>query len=312
MRCRYIILSAIMTLVSAKALAQYDPYFSHYYDMQSVSNPAAVGKQDQLNVIGVYAMSLAGFENAPKTFVVAGDMPFEALKQVHGVGAMLMRDQIGLFAHQRISLQYALRKRLGGGWLSGGFLLGLLNEKWEGSKAEFNDPGDEVLSQSDINGNGLDIGVGLLYQRKNWYVGLSAQHVTSPAIELGTTNELKVDPNLYLTGGATFQLPNPLLKVAASALVQSDLVAYRADVTGRVIYTYDDNMMYAGVGYSPTNSATLLVGGKFKGVVIGYSFEMYTNGISIKNGSHELFVGYQTDIELGKRGKNRHQTTRTL
>ena len=107
-------------------------------------------------------------------------------------------------------------------------------------------------------------------------------------------------------------MPNPLLKVAASALVQSDLVAYRADVTGRVIYTYDDNMMYAGVGYSPTNSATLLVGGKFKGVVIGYSFEMYTNGISIKNGSHELFVGYQTDIELGKRGKNRHQTTRTL
>lgn len=301
-----------MTLVSAKALAQYDPYFSHYYDMQSVSNPAAVGKQDQLNVIGVYAMSLAGFENAPKTFVVAGDMPFEALKQVHGVGAMLMRDQIGLFAHQRISLQYALRKRLGGGWLSGGFLLGLLNEKWEGSKAEFNDPGDEVLSQSDINGNGLDIGVGLLYQRKNWYVGLSAQHVTSPRIELGTTNELKVDPNFYLIGGATFQLPNPLLKVAASALVQSDLVAYRADVTGRVIYTYDDNMMYAGVGYSPTNSATLLVGGKFKGVVIGYSFEMYTNGISIKNGSHELFVGYQTDIELGKRGKNRHQTTRTL
>ena len=301
-----------MTLVSAKALAQYDPYFSHYYDMQSASNPAAVGKQDQLNVIGVYAMSLAGFENAPKTFVVAGDMPFEALKQVHGVGAMLMRDQIGLFAHQRISLQYALRKRLGGGWLSGGFLLGLLNEKWEGSKAEFNDPGDEVLSQSDINGNGLDIGVGLLYQRKNWYVGLSAQHVTSPTIELGTTNELKVDPNFYLTGGATFQLPNPLLKVAASALVQSDLVAYRADVTGRVIYTYDDNMMYAGVGYSPTNSATLLVGGKFKGVVIGYSFEMYTNGISIKNGSHELFVGYQTDIELGKRGKNRHQTTRTL
>ena len=301
-----------MTLVSAKALAQYDPYFSHYYDMQSVSNPAAVGKQDQLNVIGVYAMSLAGFENAPKTFVVAGDMPFEALKQVHGVGAMLMRDQIGLFAHQRISLQYALRKRLGGGWLSGGFLLGLLNEKWEGSKVEFNDPGDEVLSQSDINGNGLDIGVGLLYQRKNWYVGLSAQHVTSPTIELGTTNELKVGPNFYLTGGATFQLPNPLLKVAASALVQSDLVAYRADVTGRVIYTYDDNMMYAGVGYSPTNSATLLVGGKFKGVVIGYSFEMYTNGISIKNGSHELFVGYQTDIELGKRGKNRHQTTRTL
>ena len=54
------------------------------------------------------------------------------------------------------------------------------------------------------------------------------------------------------------------------------------------------------------------IGVRLDGAVIGYSFEMYTNGISIKNGSHELFVGYQTDIELGKRGKNRHQTTRTL
>jgi hypothetical protein len=54
------------------------------------------------------------------------------------------------------------------------------------------------------------------------------------------------------------------------------------------------------------------VGGKFQGVLVGYSFEAYTNGISIKNGSHELFVGYQMDVDLGKKGKNRHQTVRTL
>lgn len=311
-KCRFVILFVILTLVSAKALAQYDPYFSHYFDLQPLYNPATVGKQDQLNVTATYAMSLAGFENAPRTFTIAGDVPFMALKQVHGVGAQIMSDQIGLFTHQRINLKYALRKPLGGGWLSGGFSVGLLDEKWEGGKAEFSEDGDRVLPTGDVDGNGFDLGVGLFYQRKNWYAGVSALHLTYPTIELGTSNILDVDAVFYATGGMTFQLPNPLLKVAASALVQSDLVAYRADVTGRVIYTYDDQMMYAGIGYSPTNSATLLVGGKFHGVVVGYSFEMFTNGISIKNGSHELFVGYQTDIELGKRGKNRHQTTRTL
>lgn len=309
---RLVILSLILTLVSAKTLAQYDPYFSHYFDMQSVFNPAAVGKQDQLNIVGAYAMTLAGFENSPKTFVAAGDIPFVALKQVHGVGLQLMNDQIGLFAHQRLNVKYALRKALGEGWLSGGLSVGILNEKWNGSKVEYGGDKDDVLSKSDIDGNGLDLCLGFFYQRKNWYAGISGQHLTAPTIELGTNNELEVAPSFYATGGMSFQLANPLMKIEASALVQTDLTAYRADVTGRLYYTFDDKMLYAGLNYSPTNSVTLLVGGKFQGVLVGYSFEAYTNGISIKNGSHELFVGYQMDVDLGKKGKNRHQTVRTL
>jgi len=306
------ILTIVLVLVPFGASAQYDPYFSHYYDMQPVFNPATVGKKDQLNVTGTYAMSLAGFENAPQTFVIAADMPFVALKQIHGVGLQIMNDQIGLFSHQRLTAKYALRKKMGEGWLSGGFLVGLLNEKWSGSELDVTDTGDKVLAQSDIDGNGFDLGFGLFYQRKNWYAGISGQHLTAPTIQLGTSNELEVSPMLYATGGMDFQLSNPLLSVSTSALVQSDLTAYRADITSRLIYTFDDKMLYGGLNYSPTNSVTVLIGGKFQGVVIGYSFEAFTNGISIKNGSHELFVGYQTDIDLGKKGKNRHQTTRTL
>lgn len=306
------ILSALLVLVSTEAGAQYDPYFSHYFDLQPLFNPATVGKQDQLNVTAMYALSLAGFENAPKTFSVAGDVPFVALKQIHGVGAQIMSDQIGLFSHQRINVKYALRKPMAGGWMSGGVSVGLLNEKWSGGKVKLGVEDDRVIPKSDVDGNGLDLGIGLYYQRKNWYAGISAMHLTYPSIELGTSNILNVDAMFYATGGMSLQLPNPLLRLDLSALLQSDLVAYRGDVTGRLTYTYNDQMMYAGIGFSPTNSATLLVGGKFHGVVVGYSFEIFTNGISIKNGSHELFVGYQADVELGKKGKNRHQTTRTL
>ena len=67
-----------------------------------------------------------------------------------------------------------------------------------------------------------------------------------------------------------------------------------------------------GLGYSPTNSVTLMIGGKVKGVSLGYSYEAFTNGVSLGNGSHELFVGYQTDLNLFKKGRNRHQSVRIL
>jgi hypothetical protein len=46
--------------------------------------------------------------------------------------------------------------------------------------------------------------------------------------------------------------------------------------------------------------------------MLGYSYEAYTNGVSIGNGSHELFVRYQSDLNLFKKGRNRHQSVRIL
>lgn len=311
-RIKGIVLASALMLATMGARAQYDPYFSHYFDMQPSFNPAAAGKEAKLNITGTYAMSMAGFENSPQTMVFSGDMPFIALKNVHGLGLQLMSDKLGLFSHQRISLQYALRKKLGNGWLSVGVQPGIITEKFNGSSVDLIDETDPVFSKSDIDGNTFDLAAGIYYAGKNWYAGISAQHMTSPTVLLGETNELKIDGTYYLTGGMDFQLRNPLMKVATSAVVRTDGVAYRGDITGRLIYNYQGRMFYAGATYSPTNSVTTLVGGQFQGVIIAYSFEIYTNGISFRNGSHEIFLGYQMDVNLSKKGKNRHQTTRTL
>ena len=97
-----------------------------------------------------------------------------------------------------------------------------------------------------------------------------------------------------------------------SVLGRYDGTAWRADVTGRLTYTHEKKMLYGGVSYSPTNSITALIGGNFHGVHIGYSYEVYTSAISFGNGSHELFVGYQTDIDLLKKGRNMHKSVRHL
>lgn len=305
----------ILCLVLADALcswAQYDASFSHYFDMEPSFNPAAVGKQPKLNVTAAYALDMAGFEHNPRTMYVAADMPLYALKNYHGVGINLMNDQIGLFTHQRLSLQYSLKRPLLGGMLGIGLQGGMISEKFDGSKVDAGESGDPALATSDVNGSGMDLGVGLYYMRGPWYVGLSAQHLTSPTIELGETNEMKIDAVYYLTGGYNIQLRNPFLKIKSSMLVKYDGTTWRGDVTGRLVYQYDKKLLYGGATYSPDHSVTLLLGGSFHGVVLGYSYEFYTSSISAGNGSHELFIGYQTDINLVKKGKNKHKSVRIL
>ena len=309
---RQVIIAILAAIVSTGARAQYDPSFSHYFDMEPSFNAAAVGKQPKLNITAAYAMDMAGFTNNPQTMHAAADMPFYFLKSYHGAGIQFMNDKIGLFSHQRFVLQYAFRLKLFGGMLGAGISAGLLSETFDGTKIDIEETNDPALPTSKVDGNGFDLGAGLYYAHKSWYVGLSAQHITSPLIELGERNELSIAPTHYLTGGYNIKMRSPFLTIKTSALVRTDGVAYRGDVTGRLGYTNDKKMMYAGLGYSPTNSVTLLIGGSFHGVILGYSYEMYTSAINPGNGSHELFVGYQMDINLTKKGKNKHKSVRIL
>ena len=302
----------LLCFFSTTVKAQQEPSFSHYWTMEPSFNPAAVGKESKINVTGAYAMTLTGFEHNPRTMYVAGDMPFMLLNKLHGVGLQMMNDQIGLFNHQRLVVQYAYKQRLFGGMLSVGVQVGLLSEKFKGSELDLEDTSDPAFSKTDDNGTALDLSAGLYFQHGPWYAGISILHATAPTIELGERSIYNMSNVYYLTGGYNIRLNNPLLTIHPSMLVRYDGVAYRGDVTCRLKYTHDNRVLYAGVGYSPTNSVTAFVGGLFHGVMLGYSYEIYTSALSFGNGSHELFVGYQTELNLYKKGRNKHQSVRFL
>ena len=309
---RRLIIALLLTSLSTVVKAQYDPSFSHYFDMETSFNPATAGKQPKINVTAAYALDMAGFEHNPQTAYAAADMPFYALKNYHGVGLLFMNDKLGLFAHTRLAAQYAYKFRLFGGQMSAGLQAGLISEKFDGSRADLGDSSDPAFSSSQLSGNVVDLGAGIYYTMKEFYAGLSVQHVTAPLVSLGETNELQIDRTYYLSGGYNIKLRNPFLTIKPSMLVKTDWVGWRADITGRLVYTHDDKLLYGGLSYSPTNSVTMLLGGSFHGIVLGYSYEFYTSGLNPGNGSHELFVGYQHDINLVKKGKNKHKSVRIL
>ena len=305
-------LLTVVLLLSGLARAQQDVSFSHYWVMEPSFNPAAVGKEDKLNVAAAYALQLADFEHNPKSMYLAADMPFYLMNTRHGVGVQILNDDLGLFSHKRLALQYAYKKRLFGGILSAGVQATVLSEGFDGSRLDVDDTSDPAFSTADITGTGFDMGVGLYYLHRNWYVGVSGLHLNAPCIDLGETNELSISQTYYLTGGYNIQLRNPFLSIQTSTLGRTDGVTWRADITGRLKYTHEAKMMYAGLAYSPTNSVTVMVGGNFHGIHIGYSYEAYTSAFSFGHGSHELFVGYQTDLNLYKKGRNLHKSVRIL
>lgn len=303
----------IVTLAAVlPARAQYDVSFSHYWALEPFFNPASVGKQSKINAAIAYNTTLSGFENNPKTMYAAADMPFYFLKAYHGVGLQFLNDEIGLFSHKIFSIQYAYKHKLLGGVISAGVQIGMISEGFDGSELDLEDDDDPAFPSSDVTGTGIDISAGLYYTHGNWYAGLSVLHATSPSIDIGEEQTFSIDRTFYLTGGYNIRLRNPLLTVDPTVLVRTDGTAYRVDITGRLTYTRDSKVMYGGLSYSPTNSVTILLGGDFHGIRIGYSYEIYTSAVSIGNGSHEVFVGYQTDINLGKKGRNKHLSVRLL
>lgn len=311
-RCKKITLLCLLLWMVGTARAQYDVAFSHYFDMQPSFNPAAVGGQGKLNINAAYAMSFVGYENNPRTMYAAADLPICFLKVCQGGGVQLVNDQIGLFTHQRLAFQYALRFKLFGGRLAVGAQAGLLSEAFDGTKLNLADANDPAFVNAKVQGNAFDLGAGVRYSHRSWYVGVSALHLTSPLIEFNDKNQLQVDPMYYLTAGCNIRLRNPFLTIQPSVLVRTDGVACRGDLTARLVYRHEKNMTYGGVSYSPTNSVTFLAGGSFHGVVLGYSYELYTSVIQPGDGSHELFVGYQMDVNLAKKGRNKHKSVRLL
>ena len=241
---RHLLLILFIILSISETSAQYDVSFGHYWAMEPSFNPATAGKDAKLNVAVAYALQMAGFEHNPNTMYAGADMPFYVLGAYHGVGLQFMNDAIGAFTHKRFGLQYAFMRHLLGGKISIGAQATMISENLDGSKLDLADPTDPAFTTSSVNGSGFDLSLGLYYQHRNWYVGLSALHLNSPKVELGETNELNISPTYYFTGGYNIRLTHPFLTIQTSVLGRTDGVAFRGDVTARLKYEHEKRVMF--------------------------------------------------------------------
>lgn len=305
-------LLVLFALCALAARAQFDVHFTHYEALRSYYNPAVVGASERTNVLATYSMQMAGYTHAPATMLVMADMMMPGKEKKHALGVGILSDQIGLYTNQRIFGSYSYRHTLWGGQFSFGVSGGVLEQKFDGSKLKLEESSDPAFPSSTAEGSGFDLTAGINFRTPSYYVGVSGMHLTMPVIELGEQNEIKIDPSLIFNAGCNIQLKNPLLSVQPSLQLMTDLQAWRADIGARGVYTYDAKRWYVGAAYSPLTSVTLMLGGEVNSLSFGYAYELFTSGVGALHGSHDVFVGYVTDLDLFKKGKNKHKSIRVL
>ena len=313
-----ILLSLILVF---RVSAQFDGLFSNYMYNLCVVNPAYTGEQTLMQVSLLQRTQWAGFRGAPITSMLSVDMPFKIGKTQQGAGIQFLSDVFGFFNNQQANLLYSCKFKIKEGHLSVGTNLGFLNvicDVDRGKTGEKDSIKYETINNVESeyhtkyeddfavpigrqSGVGFDLGFGIQYLAKNWRVGLSATHLTSPKISLGDKAIFSIKPFFQLHGGVDIALKNPDLSLTADLLVVTDLAVGAINASLRMDIK---SKYWAGVGFRTAdnvsfNEITLMGGIKIlDGLRLGYTFALPTSSIMFSSatrnfGTHEIFASYE-------------------
>lgn len=315
MRRRTLFILLLLCTCAGFVRAQYDIRLSQYFMAQPFYNPAAAGATENLNVAALARLEMIGVHGAPKSFFITADMPLTLGNTQHGVGVAVFTEAIGLFQNTHVALQYAYKRKLWGGVMSGGLQIGVVNQSFDGSRvitpeSEFHQGTDPAIPNKEVSGMGLDINVGIYYSHKSFYAGVGMMHLTQPELQLDENAYTYIGRSLNFMGGYNIQLKNPLIELQPSVFLLTDMQSFHVDVTARLEY---NKMFNGGFSYRVNESVGVLFGiklGRFQG---GYAFDFPTTALGrASSGSHELYLRYALKLNRSKTGKNRHKSVRIL
>jgi len=294
--------------------AQQDPQFSQNYLNQLSVNPGFAGSSDLINVSLLNRYQWVGFPGAPVTTVFNVDATVKLIGNNDGLGMTIMNDVIGYEKNVSVGFLYSWRKQLGTGMLGSGISLGLMNKDlkpgWTGADgSELVNLSDPEIPQQETNGILADVGIGLFYQNKDYYLGLSVKHISQPSFSYEQTGRYSIPRNYYLTGGYNIRTENEIVELLPSFFFKTDAAAYQIDLNMLVRY---DNRLWGGLGYRLDDAVILLLGAELRnGIRFGYAYDMSTSALSRYNsGSHEVYLAYS--VLLGKKKTHKYKSVRFL
>jgi type IX secretion system PorP/SprF family membrane protein len=279
-----------------------DPQISQYmFNIMSV-NPGYAGSTDMVNINALNRNQWLGLEGAPKTYLFSADIPFNLFEKSHGAGISIVQDNIGVSKDLGLKLSYAYRAKtkIGDGRIGIGVSLGFYNSNTDFSKLT---PSEPIIGGSTQKPNAFDMALGIYYKTEKVYMGISSTHLLGSELNFGSYRPWLIR-TYYLTAGYHYQLPNPMLELVPSFLVQSNAQVSTLNFNTNIVY---NNRFWGGLSYRLGAAVTGLIGFELlSGVRVSYSYDYETTDIhkassnSFKTGSHELSVVYSFRLNKEK------------
>ena len=299
-RVRIIILAFFSSL--GLLYGQQDPVLSYYMFNTSSFNPGISGISGQICATALTRQQWVGFTGAPKSMIFNVNAPFTLFGINSGAGLLVEADKYGFSKDIDLTLSYSYLMPLGNGTLGLGLNAGLLNKALSPEWDDLHAP-DPLIPEGDESFLALDLSLGAFYQGTNYYAGLSITHINQPKIKYasaeGSDVSTFVSREYYLTGGYTFQLPNPAFELTPSVFIVFDGAAAQYIGTAMVRY---NKKVWGGVSYRAGDALTGFAGVElYNGLKVGYGYDFPLSEIRKgTSGSHEFMVSYSFDIGTGK------------
>ena len=205
--------------------------------------------------------------------------------------------------------------KLWGGNLGLGLQLGLLDQRFDGTKVSIPTSDEHVsteegIPQTELQGMAFDMGFGAYYTHKYFYAGLSALHLTKPSITFDEKYETYIGRSYYFIAGGNIPFKNTLLELQPSMMLKTTFNITQVELTARLKYK---KFLWAGLSYRWKDAMVVMIGAEIKNVVFGYSYDYSLSPIvKATSGSHEVFVGYSMKIDFSDKNKNKHKSIRIL
>tara|TARA_R110000868_G_scaffold332060_2_gene593060 strand:+ start:51713 stop:52654 length:942 start_codon:yes stop_codon:yes gene_type:complete len=281
-----------------KANAQQDAQFTHYMNNGMFYNAAFAGREEGYIITALHRSqwlnysTSSGAGGAPTTQLISFSGRLKSLPV--GFGLVAVNDQIGPFSNQEVNLSLAYNLRLGRGNLRVGASGGFFSSTIRFDEFSPVNPDPSIPSAGDENQMKPQASIGLLYERGNFYLGLSSRHLNEPDFDFGSgslANQL--ENHNYLMAGYKINT-FAQLSVEPSMLVKSvGLNNFSYDFS--VIGTYNKKVSL-GMAYRLEESASVLVGYsllKDNSLRLGYAFDLVVGGVQAKKpSSHEFMLTY--------------------
>ncbi|MDR7128930.1 type IX secretion system PorP/SprF family membrane protein [Algoriphagus sp. 4150] len=294
---RYSILLLFFFEISS-LMAQQDPQFTQYMYNGMYYNPAFAGKEGGFRFSALHRSQWlnyttnSGQGGAPVTQLITAQGRVQG-KNI-GYGLTLVNDQIGAVGNLEINLQGAYHKKLNRATLSFGAYAGMYSSSIDYGELIVVNPEPNLPNSGKESQINFNVGAGLLFDARDYYIGLSSRHINEPNFDFGDgsyANQLK--NHSYLLLGYRFRPVGQLAIEPSLFLKTVSFNNFSYEVS--VIATHQ-NKISGGLGFRGEESISFILGYSLlrdNSLKLGYAFDLVFSGVEAKTPtSHELMLRY--------------------
>lgn len=288
----------ILFLSAGYVRAQQDAQFTQYMFNGMFYNPAFAGKESGYRFSALHRSQWAGYTTssgqggAPTTQLITAEGRLDS-KNI-GYGLSIVNDQIGATGNLEVNVKGSYHKKIKRATLSIGGYVGMFSSSLDYGELIVINPEPNLPQSGKESQMVLDFGAGILYDRSNYYFGLSTKHLNQPTFDFGDatySNQLK--NHSYFLFGYRIR-PIGQLRIEPSLLIKTvSFNNFSYDVS--VMATHQ-NKINAGIAYRGEESLSLILGYSLlrdSSLKLGYAFDLVTIGVEAKSpASHELMLRY--------------------